>query len=578
MEADDRPNVIWIVLDACRAGNLSCYGYERPTSPAIDSIAARGVVFEQHYAQYLFTSPSVASYMSGRYFPVSCLWTSDWPDRFRVPAEDETLLPHIMGENGYETFLVSGSPWFESDSRLCIAFDRIEVVAPDDPKLGYSPFEELNACVFPWLEQARTKPFFLYIHALDTHFPHFLSPPYDRWLPEDMSGTDAAAINLLRVGWPRGPKAPPFSDREKEYLRGLHDGSILYADDHIGHLVSRLDELGLAENTIIIISADHGDVLGEDGRSTQHAAIGQPSDEVMQVPLIVAGGGLPAGRRVTALTENVDIVPTLVDLLNLRTPARFDGQSLVGVTGDSSDTDQAVFAIARWRYEGNDHRFTYVLRDADYKYLWDPVSGDDSLWSAPDRLAHRTPVLEGHREIARRMHARIRDEYAPLYDVWKVLGFRPPDKVFEMSLPATNHPRCEWLCDADWRRLSITRMPSANEGAVRLDFTVPDSTYGLSVSVSPGSSFLVKAEGDAAFRPIADPRKDEAGHFATIEIGTYAVTDGTFTIHVERGERNRPAIMDRLFFTPPSALDTGAESIAEDEARMERLRTLGYVD
>ncbi|MCP4643418.1 MAG: sulfatase-like hydrolase/transferase, partial [bacterium] len=262
-------------------------------------------VFERAYAQANQTRFSVPSYMTGRYFPVFATSGGGWREMFRTPPEEEQLLPAILRDNGYETAVASAHPWVSNDeSRLWGSFDE-----------GYYRGGELaglNQWVFSWLEKRSDRPFFLYIHATDTHFPHYPRPGHDEWIDRQ------AYRDRHSVGYSMDGKT--FTEAEQEVLRALHDGSIHYADACIGELTEKLASLSLLENTILIVDADHGDALAEDGVTLGHTD-DVTRDEVFHVPLVMAGPGIPRGCRVNALVENVDVVPTLIQLLQLDTTA-----------------------------------------------------------------------------------------------------------------------------------------------------------------------------------------------------------------------------------------------------------------
>jgi arylsulfatase A-like enzyme len=574
-----RPNVVWIVLDACRAQNLSCYGYERPTSPNIDLIAQGGVLFEQHFAQANMTIPSVASYMTGRYFAVSCLSEVNWREAFRIPPPQEQLMPAVACQNGYYTVLVSGHPNFLENCRLAEAFERAIVLKPKRPDLGYATLERLTEKVLSLLRNTPREPFFLYLHATDTHFPHFPTSPYDRWLPEGAENQEHLAE--LQRGLPRSGSAPPFSTYDKAYLQGLHDGSIRYADVQVGRIVDCLRRRELFDNTLLVLGADHGDALGEDGVTIQHAFPGVTQDEVLRVPFILSGAGLPEGRRIASLTENVDIVPTLVDLLDLETTADFHGESLVPIMTDpgGQSGQQQVFAVAGWQNQGAECRFDYVLADERFKYELASDSGEQHLWSVPDLLGRRTDVLTREPEAARAKRDRIHGQFAGLYEARMRLPFRAPDRRFAVPLPEVAHPRCTYETMLFCRWLHILPQKAGEESAsVSFCLEVPDGEYDVSLEASRGSAFRFAVEEEPALKVVSDDKGTPAKGRVLLPFGAYTVSDGTFEFAIDRAAANRPAAACYVHFSPRIG-DSGAEASGEEQLeQQERLRALGYFD
>ena len=147
---------------------------------------------------------------------------------------------------------------------------------------------------------------------MDTPFPHMLEPPYDRWVDADIANP-----RLRQLARDEGM---PYAMSDKTGLGALHDGSIRYADDGVRQIPDTLSSLGLRENTMVIMGADHGDALGEDGVTVGHP-IGGTFDELLCVPLIMAGPGVSAGTRAAQMTQNTDIFPTLMELLGIETSA-----------------------------------------------------------------------------------------------------------------------------------------------------------------------------------------------------------------------------------------------------------------
>ncbi len=585
-----RPNVIWIVADALRAHNLSCYGYERPTSPNIDKLANEGVLFEDNFTQGMWTVLSVPSYMTGRYFPVFSHEPAMAYEVSREPPPGEHLLPDVMKQNGYETALISSHAWFTPNSRLYKTFDEgIIVKSANRQRLYYAPFEEVNNVVFSWLAKPHERPFFLYVHTMDTHFPHVLDPPHDKWLIE---GYTSDRIENGRVVDKKGAR---FSDTDKKQLRGLYDGSILYADEHIGALVHKLEELDLLENTIIIIGSDHGELLGEDGTSYGH--VERSHDWQMRVPLVMAGPGLPRGVRVSALTENADIFPTLIELLGLNTDARTDGKSLVPLLSRRPGAGPLHrYVFAKYMTGGYDGSIGYILRDKQYKYEFMPDSNTDRLYRVPDTVPRREDLREMEPEIVAAMRQYIQDNLVPLREEYESL---PTTAIF-YSLHSSIRDIVEPKEAVLFERAGVTRDNSTDnrwslsigpkylwasweEDAppITLRLEVPNGTYRAYMHImssssfsqqKPASAFLVKAEDDTEFKRVEEASRPPTNRgFMFVSIGEYQIEDGSFDVTLDDADEEHWAIVRRFLLIPRSG-----EQHA-DEERLRRLRGLGYL-
>ena len=584
-----KPNIVWFLLDACRAENLSCYGYDRATSPCLDRLAAEGAVFEQNYAQAFGTTASVPSYMTGRYFPASCLETGNWRDMFRIPPGHERLLREMLRENGYDTLLVSAHPWITPNCRLWKAFDERVSVEPDSDGEPYASFEQLNRAISSLLDRERQRPFFLYVHALDTHFPHRLDPPYDRWVDKTYESPS------IRNGVWGHAHGNPFTARDRELLRALHDGSILYTDTALGACLEGLKSRGLYDGTLFIVGADHGEALGEDGTQAGH---GFDCHEVMHVPLILSGPGVPAGVRVKHLTQNADIVPTLADLLRLRTTAAFDGVSLVPVvqSGGVPPVHKHVFAkVPPSVYDGQP---VCVLRDTQFTYTYDTASAAERLYLAPDRLASRRDCSMAYPNETAARRQLVLSEFVPLSTSYQALPYAPPSWPFTedlaaaratppdaivvipdgVELPAKTHEDNRWV-HADGKIWSTAWREDAPP--LTLTFDVPGGTYRVLLELysnkdhygHPAASLRVKAGNDAGFKQITE---DSGKGFVFVDVGECTVNNGQFSITLDEAGQRHWAILRRVRFVPRDGReeDESAESVEERERR---LRALGYL-
>ena len=588
------PNVIWIVLDACRAENLSCYGYERPTSPNIDRLAERGVVFENHFAQGLWTALSVPSYMTGRYFPASCLVYAggDYP---REPDDGECFISDVLRQNGYFALCVTDHPFIVPPSRLYKAFDQT-ISVPPKPGSSQAGFEALNEVFFPRFAHLHERPFFLYVHALDTHFPHKPGQGHDMWI------TPGYSSDYISDGKPVSKTACDFSEEDKQELRGLHDGSIHYADARIGDMLDLLEAHGLADNTIIMIGADHGDALGENGRDWGHEST---YDQIMRVPLVIAGPGIPRGKRIEAFTENVDIVPTLIDLPGLETSAVPDGKSLLPLlySEDPPPLRDYAFMRACYKYFVYDDAPTYVLRTAKYKYEYDAFADRRFLWRVPDNVADRADCLEEEPEAAAALHERVLKEYVPLWEAYlkqTTLYFhiRMTRDVLEKSIVdkealvigdgwMPDEASCEdnkWLFS---RRTLWSASWAEETPPLALRFEVPPDRYRVFVELlvfkdllgHEASSVYVKAEDDERFKTLRRlPLALEEKQPFFIELGVYDVLDGMLDVTLRQGQRDRWAIVRRFRLVPLTGADSWKAAVNERKERQEQLRALGYLE
>ncbi len=588
----DRPNIIWIILDACRP-DFSSYGYERPTSPTIDALAAEGALFESHYTQGLWTKLSVPTYITGRYYPVSCLDFIDYGSNANCPREvppGEMLLPEILRENGYHTILVSAQVYITPRSRLYKAFDESHAVQPA-AGAAYADFETLNHVILEKLAEPHDKPVFLYVHAMDTHFPHVLKPPFDRWIdPEYISAA-------IQNGQPAQKTASQFTKEDQLLLRSMHDGSILYADQAIGVIVKALKEQGLYENTLLLIGADHGDALGEDGTSWGHEVT---FDEVTHVPLVVAGPGIPRGMQIAAFTQNVDIVPTLIELLHLRTTARPDGKSLMPLLrGDTDSLHEYVFT--RWYSRGYDNPNGYIIRDKTHKYEYDPMDGHEALYLAPDTVGGRVSCLDAQLEIAGRFRNLRTAVFEPL---WQAYDRQPklyhdvrfteaylggmPNPPETIRILEGNRPDADTPLDGQWILMNDV-LWAASWGKAPAPLTIrhqaPPGRYLLTLLLlsaedilgHPASMVRIQPAGEESFCEVVfAPGNEASERLSLVEARYVDLPNGIFEMTLSPGDRPYWSAIGGFRLTAAETVEP-VSNMPDQQQTLDQLRTLGYL-
>lgn len=389
-----RPNVIWVVNDSSRAANYSCYGHRRPTSPAIDNWAKGGVLFENTYSQAFSTAPSVSCYMTSRLFPAPVV---DWMYRGQVAVlprpQDESLVPSVFSAAGYRTYMAScNRAYVRKDSFLGQSFDFAADV-PNDKRLGRTnasgeveskpSFRLLNMQAFSWLDDFDGTPFFMYLHALETHVPFFIpaEKPFNSWIDESYDGP------LKYFRYPKMSRPLPEADRKQ--LLGMYDGCVRLTDHYFEQLIEKLNSLNLLDSTIIIYTSDHGEALYENGWTHGHDNANGGADETRKIPLIIAGPGVPANLRVPDIARSIDIAPTLYDLCDLPTRAVMDGESLVPLWRKVAEDQprQERYAIS---LEGTlvDSPVRVIVSDPESLYELIVPTGVRLLRPMPARLAN----------------------------------------------------------------------------------------------------------------------------------------------------------------------------------------------
>jgi arylsulfatase A-like enzyme len=347
---DPRPNVILISIDTLRPDHLGVYGYERETSPRLDAVAREGILFETAYSQASWTLPAHASLLTGLDpFAHGTVGEED-----RLPGELETLAGRLGGA-GYRTEAWVGTApygYVGAAYGLAAGFDayrhyphpkrfRSSLIARavDGEILRRISRDVGNAraeidSVIGWLRGSRSHPFFLFVHLYDVHskssrLPYEAPPPFlDRFCRDRLAGFSGCRAGRCAsdrlLGMVKGEE-PPFEEDEVELVRCLYDGGIAFVDHELGRLFDVLEEEGLDENTVVIVTSDHGEAFFEHDlplHSTLH-------EEVTRVPLIVRMPGGISGKRMRGVVSLTDLAPTILELAGVGIPVELRGRSLV---------------------------------------------------------------------------------------------------------------------------------------------------------------------------------------------------------------------------------------------------------
>lgn len=473
-------NVILIVIDALRARNLSCYGYPVETSPNIDNLAREGVLFDNAYCCVPATDPSLTTIFSGKY-PVShgiinhgSKVTEEEIREFN--RRGTVLLPEILKSHGYTTVAIDwlgrwhrrgytqygvnedkfrtwllallrrvrsssrgvasrGLP--EPSATLPIPASLYKLLRQFGVIRHKEDAKTLTDQAINVIRENRDRNFSLFIHYWDTHTPY--TPP-GRYVKihgkAKDDGTQTIEEMLSQIG----------NSESRNYIRycmkgakktseaiARYDGAIAFVDDEMGRLIEALRETGILEQTLIIVTSDHGESLTEHGIYFGHHGL---YDETIHVPLIVRADGLPKNKRVKGLVQHVDVVPTILDFLGIETEIAFDGKSLLPLICDEARRLRpAIYSeeaqIERKRAIRTDaYKYIGALSEEDAVCRWcgyvhggmeelydlkrDPGETNNIITENPDvanalrkQLSDWTGYLDDHREM-RNIKGKVR--------------------------------------------------------------------------------------------------------------------------------------------------------------------------
>ena len=407
------PHVVFVLSDALRASSLGCYGYRQPTSPTIDALAREGVLFEQAIAVGGNTSTVVPALFTGHYpfFEYRDPWTAApfGMDRFRrrpggpgLPLAMTTLAERLSAA-GYQTAAFFTNPYLKRQFAMNQGFDRYRFLH-GDRNLPYRRAERVTRQVLDYLATVDwTRPSFLYVHFMDTHGPYRRPDP-----PFTEAAGAALSPDAHRQAWTSWGRLrqvrPADHAAELAYMTASYESGIRHVDDAVGAILGFYRDHSLAERTLFVFTADHGDEFLEHG-ATSHT--GTLFEEIVHVPLIVRAPGGQRNARAPELVRNFDVTATLLDYAGLAsTAAGLDARSLrpllQGRRGAGAAT---VFASFPWIRMLRTERYK-LLRDADggeslYDLATDPRESSN-LAASQDAEVRRT-----HAALARRLDRMV---------------------------------------------------------------------------------------------------------------------------------------------------------------------------
>lgn len=415
-------NVVLVSMDTVRHDRLHCYGRKQIDTPVLDGLAREGVRFSQAVAPVPMTLPSHATMLTG---------LDPHHHGARVNGmfklnDDVPTLATVLGQAGYRTGAVIAA--FVLDRRFGLArgFDHYD----DDLSSGRSSYEFgyrerpadlVNKAAEAWLRKSSDKPFFLFVHYFDPHWPYTA--------PE------------------------PFAGKYKDNFYGDYDEEIAYTDHQLGKLLGVLDEIGQRDKTLIVVTSDHGEGLDQHNEKTHSLLV---YDTTLRVPLIISGPSpLPHGRLMPRQVGLIDIMPTVLDLVGVSSPAPMDGVSLLSPLPPEPRSLYVETLGSKFL-----HGWAPLVgvRREDYKLIIAPRSELYDVQTDPDELRN---LLRSKGQIVRELQSDLR----------KLLG-GDPELVGHVSANLTMDDAArQKLADLGYVQ---TASPSTRDAASKPVHALPD--------------------------------------------------------------------------------------------------------
>jgi arylsulfatase A-like enzyme len=335
-------NLILLGVDSLWADHMSCYGYGRLTTPHIDRFASESVLFERNYSPHIPTTSAYATMLTG----MDCFSHEVVALRHQGGLTEKVkTLAEILGEQGYATTCVgfSGNPSSRGFQKY-LTFAGWGSWAERPSRKA----ENLNDVTLPELERlaGQEEPFFLFLRHMDPHSPYLPPEPFEHLFyskdPCDPSKSSMEPVMKFKPFCDYFATWMPPGITDAEYVIAQYDGAIAYMDACIERIFVRLEELGLAENTLVVLNGDHGETLMDHECYFDHHGM---YDCTLHVPLILRHPSLPKGLRVPGYSLHQDLVPTLLEILGIDSGIRFDGRSLLPLVRGERASNWSDFYI-----------------------------------------------------------------------------------------------------------------------------------------------------------------------------------------------------------------------------------------
>lgn len=435
-----RPNVLLITVDALRADHVGACGNPWIQTPSMDLLARHGALSCDTYPQQPQSNPALASLLTSTYPAVHGVrmhMVDRLPDSFDTLAEilarhgyaTAAILPwpalepafsgFHQGFDVYETYVVNAPPTLENP--LTASLGALYRRVTDQVALGGAleavlalreqVEEEIDgradvtaAAAIQWLSERRRSPFFLWVHFFDPHYPWTAPEPWDQLYDEGYSGRYDGSMGFV-FEMREGIFDP--DPRDVEYLRHLYASEISYADHHVGQLLGHAAQLGLLENTVILLTGDHGESLGERGGSWPEGEYWLHGDDLyspgIRVPLMLYDPRwVPEPRMLTAPLQHVDLMPTVLDLVGIPIPTQAQGRSLVPLLdGRDEGRDRVAITILP------DDRASSIVSAEGWKLIVDHWSRTQELYYLPGDPDERIDLARALPTRANALAARL---------------------------------------------------------------------------------------------------------------------------------------------------------------------------
>ncbi|MBW1823105.1 MAG: sulfatase [Deltaproteobacteria bacterium] len=389
------PNLILVSIDTLRADHLGCYGYDRPTSPTLDRLASEGMLFECAYATSPWTLPSHGTMLTGFY-----------PGRIGLNSEDSTLpteletLAMVLSKHSFSTAAVVNSFFVSEKYGFNRGFDYFCFVPENHAPIGAAPIIIKQA--MQWVQQHKNEQFFLFLHFYDVHANYSTLPQYEEQFVGPYNGVADGTLAQL-IEFRKGTLSLDKAD--VKHFADLYDAEIRQLDDQLKRLLGFLQQEALLEKSFMIITSDHGEEFLDHGGILHGRTQYQ---ELIHIPLIIRGPGIPPSRRFKGIVSLLDMVPTVLSLLGISSPSGLEGLDLSPLWQDNRYKlpDRFIFSEADQYNVKNDIK--RAVWHGKYKLHYDLLTKKLELYNLVNDPTERLNVASEYPSVGMVLLTKIK--------------------------------------------------------------------------------------------------------------------------------------------------------------------------
>jgi arylsulfatase A-like enzyme len=478
---DRRLNLVIIGVDTLRRDHLGCYGYERETSPNIDRLAERSVLFEDVVSQSPWTLPSFCTMLTSLY-PTQH-GAGDLHSHgagaygTRMNASFPPLAMMLL-KKGYSTGAVVNAPALAPELGVDRGFEFYSTTPRWNRRLADVTTED----ALKWIDENTGGPFFLFVHYFDPHLDYEPPAPYDTIFDPDYTGSIGNAFSredYYKMKDMLSREDDPQAKAAWNHIRALYDGEICFTDKAIGKLLDGLDDRGLSKNTLIVLLSDHGEEFFEHGGFEHGHTL---YNELIKVPLMFSlPGKLPQNMRIGQQVRILDVVPTVLEVLGIRPWTHLEGASLMPlITGNGEVASGGAsllppqFGFSESMLYGTEKKSVTTY---PWKLIYDTVTGERMLFNLADDPGEMHNMVDEDLTTAGLLNTVMIKTLLSMTETWYVeIAGGKDHHTFDVAVAVPDRPingnfTMHAFLDRDGALVDDSRLPvtEASENVIRLE-------------------------------------------------------------------------------------------------------------